>query len=217
MKFKSIFFDFDGVIITNSQWMAFEILQSLLLEHGLSIELNALFANYLGLRGEEILIALEKQFNTTIPTHLVTETRTKLHEKLVSTLKSDKHIAVLLNHLNKPYICSSNRLFFINRLLIAANLKQYFPDERIMTCEATMKPKPYPDVYLKALDQCGDAADLCCAVEDSPPGVKAAKAAGLFTFGYLAEHKGIDSKAQAERLIASGANKIIRQLTEILD
>ncbi|WP_296952009.1 HAD family phosphatase [uncultured Massilia sp.] len=42
-----------------------------------------------------------------------------------------------------------------------------------------MRPKPHPDAYLHALQQLGlDAAD-CIAVEDSPRGLAAARAAGL--------------------------------------
>ena len=41
-------------------------------------------------------------------------------------------------------------------------------------------PKPAPDVYLAALDHLGVAPHEAIALEDSPHGVTAAKAAGLY-------------------------------------
>lgn len=41
------------------------------------------------------------------------------------------------------------------------------------------RPKPHPDTYLHALDKMGLSADVCIAVEDTPRGLAAARAAGL--------------------------------------
>lgn len=43
------------------------------------------------------------------------------------------------------------------------------------------KGKPDPEPYLKAWERCGFAKDECMVVENAPLGVRAAKAAGLFT------------------------------------
>ena len=44
--------------------------------------------------------------------------------------------------------------------------------------------KPLPDVYLRAMEQCGAAPEEVAAVEDSPTGVSSAVAAGVTTFGF---------------------------------
>lgn len=44
---------------------------------------------------------------------------------------------------------------------------------------AGLRPKPHPDCYLDALSRLGLRADECVAVEDSPRGLAAARAAGL--------------------------------------
>lgn len=41
------------------------------------------------------------------------------------------------------------------------------------------RAKPFPDLFQLAADRLGVAADCCLAVEDSPAGVRAAKAAGM--------------------------------------
>lgn len=45
------------------------------------------------------------------------------------------------------------------------------------------QPKPAPDLYLRACELIGVAPAQAVALEDSPPGVAAARAAGLFVIG----------------------------------
>ncbi len=52
-----------------------------------------------------------------------------------------------------------------------------------LVCGDDVRPgrtKPYPDIYLKALDKLGLMPSQAIAFEDSPPGVAAAHAAGIF-------------------------------------
>ena len=44
--------------------------------------------------------------------------------------------------------------------------------------------KPEPDLYLSALSFLGVDAEECIAFEDSPSGIAAAHAAGIYTVGY---------------------------------
>jgi HAD superfamily hydrolase (TIGR01509 family) len=49
----------------------------------------------------------------------------------------------------------------------------------VVTADATLRPKPAPDTYLEACARLGVAPADALAVEDSPHGIAAAKAAGL--------------------------------------
>jgi HAD superfamily hydrolase (TIGR01509 family) len=51
--------------------------------------------------------------------------------------------------------------------------------EVVVTGDDVERLKPAPDAYLLALDRLGSAAAAAIAVEDSPPGLAAARAAGL--------------------------------------
>jgi HAD superfamily hydrolase (TIGR01509 family) len=51
--------------------------------------------------------------------------------------------------------------------------------DRIVARTDGLRPKPHPDAYLHALDKLGLHAGECVAVEDSPRGLAAARAAGL--------------------------------------
>jgi HAD superfamily hydrolase (TIGR01509 family) len=54
-----------------------------------------------------------------------------------------------------------------------------------ITIEAVERGKPDPLPYLTALERLGLKAEEAVAFEDSPSGMRAAKAAGLFSFGVL--------------------------------
>jgi beta-phosphoglucomutase len=47
------------------------------------------------------------------------------------------------------------------------------------------RPKPAPDVYLRAASELGVAPRHCIVFEDSPVGVEAARAAGMRVVGVL--------------------------------
>jgi beta-phosphoglucomutase-like phosphatase (HAD superfamily) len=51
----------------------------------------------------------------------------------------------------------------------------------VATGDVVPHKKPEPDIYLLALQQLGCPPERCVAFEDSAPGVRAAKGAGLFT------------------------------------
>jgi HAD superfamily hydrolase (TIGR01509 family) len=51
--------------------------------------------------------------------------------------------------------------------------------DAVVCREHVARGKPFPDLYLRAIDQLGVVADEAIAFEDSPNGITAAKAAGL--------------------------------------
>ena len=52
--------------------------------------------------------------------------------------------------------------------------------EVVVTSEDVAEPKPAPDVYLRAAELLGSPATEAVALEDSPPGAAAARAAGMY-------------------------------------
>ncbi|MFE3203782.1 HAD family hydrolase [Embleya sp. NPDC059237] len=65
--------------------------------------------------------------------------------------------------------------------LAQAGLLPYFTD--IVVPDATLRPKPDPDVYLAAARACGAPPSVCLAVEDSYCGILSASRAGLRVLG----------------------------------
>jgi beta-phosphoglucomutase-like phosphatase (HAD superfamily) len=64
--------------------------------------------------------------------------------------------------------------------------------------------KPAPDLFLHAADRMGAAPQRCLVIDDSVPGVTAAKSAEMTAYGFTgASHCRADHK---ERLSAAGAD-----------
>jgi len=53
----------------------------------------------------------------------------------------------------------------------------------VVTADQVAEPKPSPDVYLRACELLGVSPSASIALEDSPTGVAAARAAGMFVLG----------------------------------
>lgn len=73
-----------------------------------------------------------------------------------------------------------------------AGLLPHF-DGRIVGADDVRNGKPAPDVYLEAARLLGVAPANCVAVEDSPTGVRAARAAGMAVLGFVNGHTRADS------------------------
>jgi HAD superfamily hydrolase (TIGR01509 family) len=74
-------------------------------------------------------------------------------------------------------LASNSPRTMVDTALATARLADAF--EAIVTADDVENPKPAPDLYLLACERLGVAPDEALALEDSPSGVAAAKAAGL--------------------------------------
>ncbi len=115
----------------------------------------------------------------------IREKRKSLMEayRLKNPIRLKKGAEEILKKLDKAgvrwYIVTASPLSRIKRYSEDTGL--YFDEEKIISTKSVERGKPYPDVYLKALDVAGVAAKNALAVEDSPNGVRSAHAAGLET------------------------------------
>jgi beta-phosphoglucomutase-like phosphatase (HAD superfamily) len=82
------------------------------------------------------------------------------------------------------------------------------PFEVVVTSEEVAEPKPAPDVYLRAAELLGCPAGEVVALEDSPPGAAAARAAGMYVIGvpYFA-----DLQFEVDLVAGSLADEAVRE------
>jgi HAD superfamily hydrolase (TIGR01509 family) len=96
-------------------------------------------------------------------------------------------------------ICSSCRPQLIERRLDRVGIRSSF---RVIVGRIDEIPhKPAPDLYMRTLTRLGVSATNACAIEDSPTGVAAAKAAGIYTIQLL--HPGLPRAAAADAWVHS--------------
>ena len=82
-------------------------------------------------------------------------------------------------------IASNNRFDLIKHLLAHTGMMRFFEPAHIFTSAQVAQGKPAPDLFLFAAAQMGYPPTSCIVVEDSIPGLQAAKAAKMDAITFL--------------------------------
>jgi HAD superfamily hydrolase (TIGR01509 family) len=101
-------------------------------------------------------------------------------------------------------LASNSSRILVDQALVSSGLADVF--EAIVTSDDVEHPKPAPDIYLLACERLGASPDEALALEDSPSGIAAAKAAGLACIA-------VPQFAEAD---VSAADRVIDSLEELL-
>lgn len=98
-------------------------------------------------------------------------------------------------------------------VLQAAGIEDLFEVrvDGIVAAEEGLRGKPAPDTFLAAARKLGEAPERCAVFEDAIAGVEAGRAGG---FGWVV---GVDRVGQADALRRSGADIVVRDLSELLE
>lgn len=78
-------------------------------------------------------------------------------------------------------VCSGSRASVVCGMLEATGLASHF--RHVVTADDVTRAKPAPDGYLLAAERLGVAPARCVAIEDTPTGIAAARAAGMQVIG----------------------------------
>lgn len=96
-------------------------------------------------------------------------------------------------------LASSSTRRLAEQILDFLEIKEYFG---VIVCGDEVKnKKPAPDIYEKVLNMAGINQSMAIAVEDSDTGIKAAKAAGIFCYGYRNRSSGKQNLSKADTVI----------------
>lgn len=103
-------------------------------------------------------------------------------------------------------VASSTSLAPLRRNLAITGLIDLF-DPHVFSASQVARGKPHPDVFLFAAAEMGVQPQDCLVIEDSVPGVLAARAAGMRVAGFTGVSH--DKSRSASRLMEAGALAII--------
>jgi putative hydrolase of the HAD superfamily len=179
---RGLLFDFDGLIVdTESPSLA--AWRWLYEQHGQELALERWSAAIGTIGGFDPLGHLEELVGSPLEREVLAA-RTREHElTLVEAEELRPGIADYLAEaerlgLKKAIVSSSSRAWIDRHL---RRLERVFGWDAIVTAEGDEKrAKPTPTLYLEVLDLLGLETEEAIAFEDSPNGIRAAKAAGLF-------------------------------------
>ena len=165
--------------------MAFDLLARDLAEHGLRLSHAELEASLLGLTMANVHLSAIRM-GAELPEDWVERFYAKLYAAMAKGVALMPGLMGLLDRLDAagiPYAMGSNGSQQKIGISLGqhAGLRERFAG--IWSGQDMPRPKPFPDMYLRAAAALGvDPAD-CVVVEDSPTGARAAKSAGMRCFG----------------------------------
>ncbi len=98
-------------------------------------------------------------------------------------------------------------------MLIAAGILDLFDEivDGVVAEREDLRGKPAPDTFLAAARRLGVAPGDAAVFEDALAGVAAGQA------GHFGCVVGVDRVGQADALLAHGADRVVRDLAELLD
>lgn len=209
---EALLFDFDGLLY-DSETSAYEVWRELYAEHGVEFprELwqQEVMGRPPGTSGFDPLVHLEELAAPGLDPALTEAERHRRRDELFPHALIDG-AGELLAHARatgiRTAIVSSNHVERIHEHLARAGQEADF--DAIVTADGDAeRGKPSPALYLEALDVLGVPAERAVAFEDSPNGVRSAKAAGLYVVAvpnWLTE--GASGLEQADEVLASLAD-----------
>jgi len=213
MKIKTLIFDFDGLIL-DTESPEFDVWQAIYREYGQELAPET-WGQIVGGWGASDFDAAE---------HLVELAGDGLNAEELRARHRSESDALVLQQPILPgvmdYLDEARRLSL--RLAIASSSPRSWVVDTHLTClglvdrfEAIIcrddvpprRTKPHPDLFLKVLDVAGVQAEEAIVFEDSPNGVKAARAAGIYVV--------LVPNPFTALLKTDGANLTLESLTEI--
>jgi HAD superfamily hydrolase (TIGR01509 family) len=181
MTLSAIIFDFDGLIL-DTEWSVYTAIAEIYTEHGHELDLDW-WREMVGTpQGGDWTDQLEALVGTPLDHEYLFNRSSHRHHELVDAMEPLPGVVDLIEaaHLEGLglAVASSSMTAWLERNLTRVGLHHRF-DALCGRDRAGGRGKPAPDVYLVALAELGVDAAHAVAIEDSPHGVTAAKAAGL--------------------------------------
>jgi HAD superfamily hydrolase (TIGR01509 family) len=176
----AVIFDLDGVLANSEPWWN-EIDAKLLSEHGVNYR-GEYHRNVLGVSYRLAVEFYKKAFGLSVPTVEMMRRRgeiaTDFFANRIDVFPSTKPVLQELRQMNLHLAVATSSVSASARPFLARHeLTAFF--EVIITGEEVEHGKPHPEIYLRAVEKLGIAADACLVIEDALSGIAAAKGAKM--------------------------------------
>lgn len=177
--FAAVLFDLDGVILDTTE-MHYRVWRAFAARHGYALSEAALLATN-GVRADETLRAWFGSIPARRIEELVEERESLFHRMLefepVPPVRGAREFVEALVRRGVPRAVATSAVPMNAELALSrVGLEDAF--DAVLTAADVENGKPHPEVYLRAAEALGVAADACLVVEDAVSGVRAARAAG---------------------------------------
>jgi HAD superfamily hydrolase (TIGR01509 family) len=208
-----VVFDCDGVLV-DSEPLSMRVLLEAIAARGVQLDPATGYDRFLGRSLASICQSLEQDFGVTLDATALDQLRQRLYATFEAELQPIPGIAATLERLDTPFCVASSSQ--PERIELSLRVTGLWPQFRGKLFSATMvaRGKPAPDLFHHAALTMGHSARATVVVEDSPVGLRAAKAAGMRSIAFVG---GTHAKAQSHRtaLEALNPDAIIDDMTRL--
>jgi len=177
MSFDLIIFDCDGVLI-DSEILSCDALIASLAQFGISVDRDFVFQQCIGHSLPEVVAKISDLKDQGVPGSFQETYRTTLFASFEKSLRPVVGVETMLRALETPYcVATSSSAERAERALSAAGLGGFC--DAVFSASMVPRGKPAPDLFLLAAKSMGVSPRHCLVIEDSMPGILAARAAGM--------------------------------------
>jgi HAD superfamily hydrolase (TIGR01509 family) len=182
VSIELVIFDCDGVLV-DSEPLANRVMTDALNEIGINLRYEEVCSRFIGLSMARVVELVEELLGRPVPGFEESVQR-RTFERFRHELRPIAGTEDALARLGLPYcVASSGELEKMRLTLGLTGLLCHF-EGRMFSATQVARGKPAPDLFLFSAAQMHVDAGACVVVEDSVPGVLAARAAGMAVFGY---------------------------------
>ncbi|WP_217183657.1 HAD family phosphatase [Streptomyces sp. AC495_CC817] len=178
-----VIFDCDGVLV-DSERLSIHVDRRVLADLGWQLSVEQIVDRFVGRSAAHFRSEVEAHLGRTLPDDWEAPYQGWYVEAFERDLVAVPGVSAAIDAIDGP-ICvgSSGSHAKIRRNLGLTGLLPHF-EGRIFSADDVEHGKPAPDLFLHAAARMGVEPSRCVVVEDSRPGVEAARAAGMRVIGY---------------------------------
>jgi HAD superfamily hydrolase (TIGR01509 family) len=170
---------------------------------------------YIGLNWRDMCVVIEAEIGRPLPAGFRERSKEAFQLRLeeVTAVAGVEAFLAALPPVPKA-VASSSPTEWLRGSLERFGLADHFGDRLFSAAEHVERGKPHPDIYLYSARALGVRPEAVLVLEDTPTGVKSARAAGMIVVGICAGlHCG---PGHAERLLEAGASHVADNYDEVL-
>jgi HAD superfamily hydrolase (TIGR01509 family) len=209
---SALVFDCDGTLV-DSEAIHADALWHALREAGIHVEPRMLHDRFIGVDNPTILEWVTSTLKAELPpdfdARMERHTHVAVGEKVRAITGANEVIHSFSEARVPLAVASNSSLRTVEAMLRGVGLMSYF-EGRIASRDKVQFPKPAPDIYRLAARMLGVAPESCLAVEDSVPGIRSARTAGMSVIGF-------SPTGNPAELVEAGAELVVCRLTDLLN
>lgn len=178
--YRAVIFDMDGVIV-DSEPRHERAFIDVIEEIGYGDRHGITFAHYVGRSDQELWVDFVAKHN---PPHTLEELLARKRRRVVEIIRRDQPLFAGLPELVEKLaarvplaLASGSERQVVDEVLALRNLRRFF--SATISGSDIKRGKPAPDIFVRAAELLGVPRNDCWVIEDSKPGVAAARAAGM--------------------------------------